>query len=259
MSERRRPPLLLLAGAMVILIAAIALARAASGPAAPSAAAPVATRAATPGEGPTAGGPPPCRVGDREALDDSYEDWRSTILDPTFRLPRSYVPPDLVSVEKAGFPGPQTARSFVMPDLRRLREAAEEAGHPIGIIWGYRSYTTQVSVFENSVAVNGSRHALSHAARPGHSEHQLGTVFDFETEGAADVDKSWESQPTGRWMAENAWRYGFVMSYPRGREDETCYGYEPWHYRYFGAPLAAAIHETGETTREYLWTHRTGA
>jgi D-alanyl-D-alanine carboxypeptidase len=244
---------------MVVLIAAIAVARTASGPSGTSDASPVASRAATPGASPATGGPPPCRFGDREALDDSYEDWRSTILDTTFRLPRSYVPPDLVSVEKAGFPGPQTARSFVMADLRRLREAAEQAGHPIGIIWGYRSFSTQVSVFEHSVAVNGSQHAVSHAARPGHSEHQLGTVFDFKTEGAADVDRTWESQPAGRWMAENAWRYGFVMSYPRGREDETCYGYEPWHYRYFGPPLAAAIHGSGETTRRYLWTHRTGA
>ena len=259
MSERRRPPLLLLAGAMVVLIAAIAVARATNGPTGPSDASPVADREATPGASLATGGPPPCRFGDREALDDSYEDWRSTILDTTFRLPRSYVPPDLVSVERAGFPGPQTARSFVMPDLRRLREAAEQAGHPISIIWGYRSFSTQVSVFEHSVAVNGSQHALSHAARPGHSEHQLGTVFDFKTEGAADVDRTWESQPAGRWMAENAWRYGFVMSYPRGREDETCYGYEPWHYRYFGPPLAAAIHGSGETTRRYLWTHGTGA
>src|SRR5207237_2809472 len=84
-------------------------------------------------------------------------------------------------------------------------------------------------------------------------------AFDFKTEGAADVDRTWESEPAGRWMTENAWRYGFVMSYPRGREDETCYGYEPWHYRYFGRPLAAEIHASGETTREYLWIHRTGA
>src|SRR5205085_11444046 len=165
-SERRRPPLLLVAGALVIVMAAIAVARAAGGPAGPSTATPAATRAEGPGASPADGGPPPCRFGDREALDDSYEDWRSTILDTTFRLPHSYVPPDLVSVEKAGFPEPQTTRSFVIPDLRRLREAADESGHPIGMIWGYRSYRTQVSVFEHSVAVNGSQHALSHAARP---------------------------------------------------------------------------------------------
>jgi zinc D-Ala-D-Ala carboxypeptidase len=233
------------------------VARAASGPSTPASTAPVASLDSTPS--PAAGDRlPECRFGDREALDDSYDDWRSTILDTTFRLPRSYAPPDLVSAQRAGFPEPQTVRSFVTPDLRKLREAADDAGHPIGIIWGYRSFSTQTSVFEHSVA-NGTRHALSHAARPGHSEHQLGTVLDFKTEGAADVDKTWEAQPTGRWMAENAWRFGFVMSYPRGREGETCYGYEPWHYRYFGRPLAAAIHESGETTREYLWTHRPGA
>jgi D-alanyl-D-alanine carboxypeptidase len=257
-APRRRPPLILLVGALVAAIAAIAVARAAIGPATEAPPAPVATRGPMPG--PTIGDrPPTCRFGDREALDESYDDWRSTILDTTFRLPRSYVPPDLVSVARAGFPGPQTARSFVMPDLAKLREAADEAGHPIDMIWGYRSFSTQTSVFEHSVAINGTQHALSHAARPGHSEHQLGTVFDFKTEGAADVYKTWESEPTGRWMAANAWRFGFVMSYPRGQEDETCYGYEPWHYRYLGRPLAAAVHDSGETTREYLWTHRPGA
>jgi D-alanyl-D-alanine carboxypeptidase len=54
-------------------------------------------------------------------------------------------------------------------------------------------------------------------------------------------------------MAANAWRYGFVMSYPRGREDVTCYLYEPWHYRYFGRALAARIHASGLTPREFLW------
>jgi D-alanyl-D-alanine carboxypeptidase len=56
-----------------------------------------------------------------------------------------------------------------------------------------------------------------------------------------------------RWMADNAWRFGFVLSYPKGRSDQTCYAYEPWHYRYFGRDLAAKIHASGLTTREYLW------
>ena len=269
MSAPLRPPLAAVVVLLLLAIAGVAVLRrtGSTGPV------PVATTAAASGAPSTgaAGAPtdatrtttsaselPTCRFGDEETTDDAYGDWRATVLDTTFRLPRSYVPPDLVSVQRAGFAGTQTTRSFVISDLRALREAAERAGTPIDVIWGYRSFATQKSVFEHSVIVNGEHHALSHAARPGHSEHQLGTVFDFKTEGAADVDRSWESEPAGRWMAANAWRYGFVMSYPRGREDETCYRYEPWHYRYFGRPLAATIHASGETGREYLWSRRTG-
>jgi D-alanyl-D-alanine carboxypeptidase len=55
------------------------------------------------------------------------------------------------------------------------------------------------------------------------------------------------------WMARNAHLYGFVLSYPRGESDVTCYAYEPWHYRYFGRGMATRIHESGLTVREYLW------
>jgi D-alanyl-D-alanine carboxypeptidase len=59
-------------------------------------------------------------------------------------------------------------------------------------------------------------------------------------------------------MARNAWRFGFVMSYPKGREAETCYAYEPWHYRYVGREVAQAIHDSGLTPRRYLWELRQG-
>ncbi|MDP9296405.1 MAG: M15 family metallopeptidase [Actinomycetota bacterium] len=201
-------------------------------------------------------GLPPCRYGGEPAPDSSYGAWRSTILDTTFRLPSTYEPPDLVPVRRAGFPGTQTARAFVMPDLAALRRAAEAAGNPIDIIWGYRSFTTQQSVFQRSVDLKGYDRAVLSAARPGHSEHQLGTVFDFKTLGAANVYRTWESEPAGAWVAQNAWRYGFVMSYPRGSEPETCYEYEPWHYRYLGRDLAAEVHSSGLTIREYLWADR---
>jgi D-alanyl-D-alanine carboxypeptidase len=60
-------------------------------------------------------------------------------------------------------------------------------------------------------------------------------------------------------MAENAWRYGFVLSYPKDAFDRVCYDYEPWHFRYFGVDLAAKIHDSGQTLREYLWAVATGA
>lgn len=153
----------------------------------------------------------------------------------------------------AGFEEDEPIREIVVEDLAALREAAERAGNPVEVTWGYRSYATQRWVFEYWSDKKGRRATLRTAARPGHSEHQLGTALDFRTKGAANVDDTWASEPAGRWMARNAWRFGFVMSYPRGREDVTCYAYEPWHYRYFGRERAAAIHESGLTSREFLW------
>jgi zinc D-Ala-D-Ala carboxypeptidase len=262
MSEPRRPPMLAAIALLLTVIGALVVLRSSGtqdraddtrgGALDVSNAVPNGTR----GEGP---GLPPCRYGDVPALDSSYAAWRSTILDTTFRLPSTYEPPGLVSVRRAGFRGTQTARALVMPDLAALRRAAEAAGNPIDIIWGYRSFTTQRSVFKRSVDLKGYDRAVLSAARPGHSEHQLGTVFDFKTLGAANVYRTWESQPAGAWMAQNAWRYGFVMSYPRGSEDESCYEYEPWHYRYLGRELAAEVHASGQTTRAYLWTHGAGS
>ncbi|HSS36870.1 MAG TPA: D-alanyl-D-alanine carboxypeptidase family protein, partial [Patescibacteria group bacterium] len=61
----------------------------------------------------------------------------------------------------------------------------------------------------------------------------------------------------GAWLAKNAWKYGFVMSYPKGKKRVTCYAYEPWHYRYVGRDLAARVHASGKTLRQVLWTLQT--
>ena len=86
----------------------------------------------------------------------------------------------------------------------------------------------------------------------------MGTAIDFTSRGLTDVDASWGSTTTGIWMADNAWRYGFVLSYPKGQIDLTCYPYEPWHFRYVGPKLAAKVRASGLTLREYLWRVETG-
>jgi D-alanyl-D-alanine carboxypeptidase len=179
--------------------------------------------------------------------------WPRTLLDTTFALPDSYMPPDLVQVAEAGFESQEMVRSLVIPDLKALRRASEAAGNPVDVLVAYRSFARQQALFRQHVRELGHKEALAKTARPGHSEHQLGTTVDFRTKGQLDVDESWESEPAGAWMAANAWKFGFLMSYPRDREDVTCYSYEPWHYRYFGRDLAAKIRESGLTPREYLW------
>lgn len=183
----------------------------------------------------------------------SYADWSRTLLDTIYAVPSSYDPPDLVAT---GLPGGGLVRSLVKPDLTALAAAAAAAGAPIQIESAFRSYATQASTFEYWVSLHGMAEALLESARPGHSEHQLGTAIDFASYGAGapwDV-ADWATSASGAWMAENAWQYGFILSYPKATSPAvTCYEYEPWHYRYVGRTEAAAIHASGLTIREYLW------
>jgi zinc D-Ala-D-Ala carboxypeptidase len=196
---------------------------------------------------------PECRYGSLQATRTRYRDWRYTLLDTSFRLSKTYTPPGLVSTGRAGLEDGYLVRKVVIRDLTALRKAAEEAGYPIGLVAAYRSYQTQAELFDKRKAQLGFDQAVLKTARPGHSEHQLGTTLDFKTKGARDVNKDWARTQTGRWVMANAWRFGFVLSYPRAQHELTCYGYEPWHFRYLGRELAAQVHGSGLTMREFLW------
>ncbi len=204
--------------------------------------------------------PPTCVYADEPAPARAYSQWAVTVLDTRFALPPEYVPPDLVAVAPA-LPSGATAggsllvREHVLTDLGELLAAAQAAGVPLAIQSAYRSYAYQADTFAYWVSVQGEERALLTSARPGHSEHQLGTVVDFRSEDgppAWDLD-DWGNEPAGAWLAANGWRHGFVMSYPRGAQSESCYTYEPWHYRYVGRELAAHIHESGLVPRVALW------
>ena len=139
-----------------------------------------------------------------------------------------------------------------------MADAARAAGATLNIQSSYRSYSTQSSTFNSWVASNGMYAALLASARPGHSEHQLGTAIDFKSYGGSEPWKTadWATTKAGAWMAANAYKYGWLMTYPKALSPGvTCYQYEPWHYRYYGRTLAKTIHDSGITTREYLWRH----
>jgi D-alanyl-D-alanine carboxypeptidase len=196
---------------------------------------------------------PACTIGDVLTPFSSSDDWPRTLLDTRLRLPSTYEPRDLVSTRRAGFETAKPIRRLLIEDLAALRAAAVRAGNPIDVTWGYRSFQTQRWVFQYWSKRKGRDATLLTAARPGHSEHQLGTSLDFKSEGSPNVDRSWRFEPAGVWMRENAWKFGFIETYPLGKKASTCYAHEPWHYRYFGRGLAARIHASGLTTREFLW------
>lgn len=199
---------------------------------------------------------PPCEARERSEPT-AYarpEDWFRTLLDTTYAVPEQYVPPDLVSASEAGYSADFQVRAIVVDDLARMRNAVLEAGVPeVALLAAYRSLADQQVLYESRVAEMGADAAAEGTARAGHSEHHLGTAIDVRPIGQSDVDQSFGATPTGRWLADNSWRFGFVLSYPEGAEDVTCYKYEPWHLRYVGVDLAGRVHASGLALREYLW------
>lgn len=203
---------------------------------------------------------PACRYDDIQTAPGGYDDWETTLVDTILRLPTTYVPPDLVRVADLGVPGKGKVRGVMAEDLKAMSDAAAAAEVPIGVNSPYRSYAQQVNVYAKWVRVYGEKRARQLSARPGHSEHQLGLAIDFQSEPpVATLATSWGATPAGTWMRKHAWEYGFIMSYPKGRIATVCYDYEPWHFRYVGREVAAAVHDSGLTLRAYLWRHYTTA
>lgn len=206
---------------------------------------------------------PKCNVADDPAPYGDIDSWQFTLLDHQYTLSEDYAPKDLVQISSLGLKGEGEIREVVAQDLAALITAAKKAGSPIEVHSAYRSYATQVITFDSWVATSGAKHAAVSSARAGHSEHQLGTSIDVRSAGTAAPwgNGDWGDTKAGKWMAKNAWKYGFVMSFPEGQTDKTCYMYEAWHFRYIGADMALVVEQSGLTLREFMWNNaiETGA
>ncbi|EWT01416.1 peptidase [Intrasporangium oryzae NRRL B-24470] len=206
---------------------------------------------------------PSCALGDVYTVPRGYDDWSTTLVDRLLRVEATYVPPDLMRVSEMGIAGGGSIRGVAAADTRAMAKAARAAGAPIGVWSGYRNYEQQTQLFNGYVTQNGFDSAITYSQRPGHSEHQLGLGVDFMSAGGGNpLPGDWGKTPAGSWMRENAWKYGWVNSYPRGAggsrwNDRSCFRYEPWHYRYLGREMAAKVHASGLTIREYLWNNDT--
>ncbi|HYF74839.1 MAG TPA: M15 family metallopeptidase, partial [Nocardioides sp.] len=139
--------------------------------------------------------------------------------------------------------------------LERLLADADRAGLGFKIASAFRSYDYQLAVHAAHVAERGRAGADRVSARAGHSEHQTGLAVDLVTpaDPACDFEECFADTPGGRWLADEAWRYGFVVRYQAGSTDVTGYAPEPWHLRYVGRELAAELRRTGIPTLEELF------
>ncbi|WP_312814885.1 D-alanyl-D-alanine carboxypeptidase family protein [Sedimentibacter sp.] len=173
-------------------------------------------------------------------------------------LSKTYVPQDLVKLTEV----PTVLEN---PEINQLREVAynalielfeaakEEENYELYARSGYRSYGTQESLYNSYVANWGKAAADKFSAKAGQSEHQTGLAMDITCEAMNfQLDETFGETDEGKWVAENAYRFGFIIRYPKGKEDVTGYMYEPWHIRYLGTELAKEVYESGLTLEEYF-------
>jgi zinc D-Ala-D-Ala carboxypeptidase len=168
--------------------------------------------------------------------------------------PKNYIPADLVV---PGVPervsGIRVSQKMA-PQLEAMFAAANRAGVPLKVSSGYRSYTYQVSLYNGYVKAEGQSQADAESARPGFSEHQTGLAADLAPlDGSCSVEQCFASTAAGKWLAANAYQYGFIIRYPSGLTSVTGYEYEPWHVRYVGVDLATEMHTEGVQTLEQFF------
>lgn len=137
------------------------------------------------------------------------------IANKSYDLPSNYAPGGLLNEFNIAF--------------TKMKEDAAKEGINLKIVSGYRSYDRQKTIYNNYVARDGKSEADTYSARPGHSEHQTGLAADINL-----VDTSFANTKEGKWLANNCYKYGFILRYPKGKESITGYIYEPWHFRFIG-------------------------
>ena len=155
------------------------------------------------------------------------------IANKTYSLPSDYNPGRLLN---------ETMNAF-----NNLKAAAANEGMTFWISSGFRSYTTQKNLYANYVAGYGKEAADTFSARAGHSEHQTGLAMDVNY-----IEDWFGDTKEGKWLAENAHKFGFIIRYPKSKEAITGYKYEPWHIRYLGVDIATSVYESGLCLEEYL-------
>ncbi|MGR3742051.1 D-alanyl-D-alanine carboxypeptidase family protein [Companilactobacillus sp. DQM5] len=137
---------------------------------------------------------------------------------------------------------------------KKMITAMRQKGFPISDnVSGYRSYEYQKSLYDNYVQESGQQQADTFSARPGYSDHQTSLAFDLlGTNGQLPTDDNMYS-----WLQNNAYKYGFIIRFPRGETKSTGYIGEEWHIRYIGVKFATEMHDKKITTLEKL-THISG-
>lgn len=182
------------------------------------------------------------------------------LINKDYPLNGEFVPNDLLQIDsnKENFHKYQDSRltpkiSYrIVPYVLFMFNEAKKAGFNIIVDSGYRSFNYQQEIWAKEVEDKGEVEAKKLVAFPGSSEHQSGLAFDiaYLYDGIFD-DNVTESDKEVRWLIKNAHKFGFILRYPKGKEEITGFSFEAWHYRFVGVKLATILYNCNLTLEEY--------
>lgn len=173
------------------------------------------------------------------------------LVNKYYQLDSNYVPSNLITIDtKYGYA--QQLQKEAYDAFVKMADAAAKEGLGLYIRSPYRSYNTQLGLYQSYVQQNGQKEADTYSARAGYSEHQTGLAVDVMSKSNVVADLgTFESTNEFIWIKNHCHEYGFILRYPKGKENITGYIYEPWHYRYVGTEVAKKITELNITYEEY--------
>jgi len=171
------------------------------------------------------------------------------LVNKYYSLPNKYKPENIVNVSNWYSYGTVQLNSEAYEAFKKMFNTAKKEGITLIINSGYRSYDYQKEVYDQYKTWYDEEYADNYAARPDFSEHQTGLALDIITYNTSG--KNFENTDAFKWLQKNAYKYGFILRYPKGKEDITGYSYESWHYRYLGQDLATKVKNSGLTYDEY--------
>jgi zinc D-Ala-D-Ala carboxypeptidase len=164
-------------------------------------------------------------------------------------LNEDYTPENLVNIPSTYAYEGNVLRNDVFDAFKEMYNAALENNITLILNSSYRSYKDQEDTWMSRKKSYGIAKADAYAARAGYSEHQTGLALDINEYKSTETD--FENTDAFKWLNENDYKYGFILRYPKGKEDITGYSYESWHYRYVGKDVAQKIHDQDITFDEY--------
>lgn len=163
------------------------------------------------------------------------------IVNKSYPLPKGYVPKNTYNDATGKRYCSDCIDKDAYSEYKQMKADATALGLNIWIQSGYRSYELQETLYNNYVNRDGKLAADTYSARPGYSEHQTGLAFDLNS-----ISDDFQYTNEGKWVSENAWKYGFILRYPKSKESITGYKYESWHLRYVGKDLASKLYNNGD-------------
>ncbi|MDD4565623.1 MAG: M15 family metallopeptidase [Eubacteriales bacterium] len=192
----------------------------------------------------------------KQLLKEAAEKGLLILVNKENSVPPDYKPDDLKAI-KYFAPDRSEASRYMRAEaaeaFHQMVDKAAEAGVEIKMTTAYRSYHFQKNLYDNYVARKGQAEADTFSAKPGQSEHQTGLAVDVSSPSVGyQLSNDYGDKVEGKWLAENAYRFGFILRFPKGKEHITGFQYEPWHLRYVGLTAAKEIYEQGLSLEEYL-------